>query len=511
MKVRIVVFLACFIALIHACVEQEPPESPAPQPADLAKTYCGSCHAFPDPSLLDKNTWEKSVLPKMSEKLGIRTYNGQYMAVLHELPGETATDPGIRVSFNDWIAIVNYYVSESPEKLPPPDRPDVQNKTALFTPKPVAVDSAVPSTCFLKIDPGNRVVYAANVYDSLLMVFDSSMRPVQKIRSGLVAVDMLFDQELTSPGIRTGLITAIGNFYPNRERLGSIQEFRILGNRIEPGRTVDTEVARPVQTVRADMDGDGLPDIVVCAFGHDEGEFYYLKAGKGGDYTRHMLNPSAGAINPYVEDMNGDGLPDIIVMFAQGDEGVYLYTNKGGGHFTASRILQFSPVHGSSHMELTDLNGDGLKDILYTCGDNYDYSRVLKPYHGVYIFINGGKGEFRRQYFFPMHGCYKAVARDFDNDGDMDLAAISFFPDQEHHPEESFIYLQNKGGLDFEPFIIEMPTRGRWLTLDAGDLDGDGDEDIVLGNMTLNENAGRPREGETPAGPSILLLENQSR
>jgi tetratricopeptide (TPR) repeat protein len=48
-----------------------------------------------------------------------------------------------------------------------------------------------------------------------------------------------------------------------------------------------------------------------------------------------------------------------------------------------------------------DFNNDGYKDILYTCGDNADYSsNVLKSYHGVYIFLNDGHNNFSQKYFF---------------------------------------------------------------------------------------------------------------
>jgi hypothetical protein len=99
---------------------------------------------------------------------------------------------------------------------------------------------------------------------------------------------------------------------------------------------------------------------------------------------------------------------------------------------------------------------------------------------------------FRQKYFFPINGCYKAMARDFDQDGDLDIATISFFADYEHQPEESFVYLENKGrpandttGFNFKPYSFPEAKSGRWLTMDAGDIDGDGRLDIVLGNFSL--------------------------
>ncbi|HCZ37445.1 MAG TPA: hypothetical protein DHV26_16120, partial [Cytophagales bacterium] len=37
----------------------------------LARTYCSSCHQFPEPALLDKKTWAKKVLPEMAFRMGV--------------------------------------------------------------------------------------------------------------------------------------------------------------------------------------------------------------------------------------------------------------------------------------------------------------------------------------------------------------------------------------------------------------------------------------------------------
>lgn len=111
-----------------------------------------------------------------------------------------------------------------------------------------------------------------------------------------------------------------------------------------------------------------------------------------------------------------------------------------------------------------------------------------------------------------MNGACKAMARDFDGDGDFDIASISYFPDYEHRPEESFLYWDNKGGDSYQPFSFPQADAGRWLTMDAGDLDGDGNIDIVLGNAKF------PLGNIPPAimkkwnngSPSWLLLKNKS-
>ena len=106
---------------------------------------------------------------------------------------------------------------------------------------------------------------------------------------------------------------------------------------------------------------------------------------------------------------------------------------------------------------------------------------------------------------------------DFDLDGDLDIAAISYFPDYPAPagPEESFVYLENRGNFDFKASTVPEHADGRWITMDAGDLDGDGDADIVLGSLVLGP-PGIPipttiRERWKSNAPAVLFLENTAK
>jgi hypothetical protein len=224
------------------------------------------------------------------------------------------------------------------------------------------------------------------------------------------------------------------------------------------------------------------------------------------------LSSLPGAIKAHVIDHNKDGLPDVWALFTQGSEGISIFTNLGRGRFHEEKVLTFPSVYGSSYFELADFNNDGNPDIVYTCGDNADYSMVLKPYHGVYVYINDGRNNFTQEFFFAIHGCFKALARDFDKDGDIDIATISFFADYANQPEEGFVYLENKGpgnqdALAFEPFTFPESQLGRWLTMDVGDVDGDGKTDIVLGNFSMRPSETKPLK-DWKKGPPFLILRN---
>jgi hypothetical protein len=275
------------------------------------------------------------------------------------------------------------------------------------------------------------------------------------------------------------------------------------------GSTIIDSLKRPVHFEINDLNNDGLDDFVVCAFGNYSGTLVAFRNLGDGKYERLVIQNLPGARKVIIRDFDGNGLNDILALMTQGDERIILVLNQGDFNFRESTLLRFPPVYGSSYFDVADFNNDGKFDLLYTNGDNADYSMVLKPYHGVRIFLNNGNNSFNESWFFNMHGASQAAARDFDGDGDLDIAAISFFPDFEKHPEQGFIYFENKEG-QFVPQVSEFGAKGRWLTMEASDIDQDGDCDLMLG--ALDFDSGVPKrlmDQWRKERTSILVLRNK--
>ena len=485
--------------------------------SELATIHCGSCHAFVNPDLLSKSNWNNDVLPDMGYRMGIFPGGHQPRnlfvrdSVIIRKANIYPEKPVLALV--DWNKIVEYYLENSPDTILPLMRiKEVKMGLTHFKYREPSYSNGPPFTAMVKILQENRgIVY-------------SDVKPRRNSLTFLTS-DLKKDYEIWLKGTAinyfeksdTVYLTTIGkNIFPHDVADGAIH--KIFKNESEKLVNKPSEIIsnlqRPVSLAFGDLNNDGLEDVVVCEFGNHTGNLVLYVKIENDKYSKKVLREKAGAITAIIKDMNKDGFNDVVVLMAQGDEGVFLYENKGDGTFSEKRLLSFLPLYGSQYIELADFNDDGFEDLLYVCGDNADKTPHLKKYHGIYIFLNDGESNFNQSYFYRLNGAYKAMPRDFDLDGDLDIAAISYFPDYINYPEESFIYLENIGKLEFTDFSFPESTNGRWIVMDAEVMDGDGDIDIALGSFVYFIAKGDKTgisEKWLSQGPSVIVLENTIR
>ena len=479
-----VVFILC------SCLNQ------AQKDERLAHKACASCHLFPGPEVLDKKTWEHGVFPQMSFRMGVDftplsdISEDDRPEVMKSLPANAL------VSTDDWERIKRFYLDNAPDSLPV-EVPTISKKLEQFEPE-TRLLGGFPLLTFVKLDSVENKFYAGSRLKKLYRL-NENLYPEDSFDLPSPPSQILF----TKPD---PVILLMGIMDPNDQPRGEISILRL--NSQNGSRLIDS-LKRPVYFDITDLDKDGYDDIVVCAFGNYSGSLLAFKNLGYGKYERFVLQNLPGARKVIIRDFDGNGMDDILALMTQGDERIVLVHNLGDFNFRVTTLLRFPPVYGSSYFDVADFNKDGKFDILYTNGDNADYSMVLKPYHGVRIFLNDGNNGFTQSWFYNMHGASQAKARDFDGDGDLDIAAISFFPDFENHPEQGFIYFENEGG-KFIPQVTEFGAKGRWLTMEATDIDKDGDCDLMLG--ALDFNSGVPAgllNRWTKERISILVLRNK--
>jgi hypothetical protein len=209
-------------------------------------------------------------------------------------------------------------------------------------------------------------------------------------------------------------------------------------------------------------------------------------------FTEHVVDPRPGSIHAIPTDLNGDGHLDMVVLIAQQFETVMAYLGTGAGfEFTPREIYTAPhPNWGSSGIELVDLDGDGDTDVLYTHGDTFD-DQIIKPYHGIQWLENTGAFPFVEHRLADLPGVFRAQAGDLDGDGDLDVVACAFIAGGSNLDESSMpslVWLEQVRAGVFERRTLER-TAPRHATLDLADVDGDGDLDIVVGNFMTDGRA----------------------
>ena len=161
-----------------------------------------------------------------------------------------------------------------------------------------------------------------------------------------------------------------------------------------------------------------------------------------------------------------------------------LFLPRDSGGFE-ERVLHRAPhpAWGTSNLSEADLDGDGDLDFLLSNGDTLDDGVAIKPYHGVSWLENRGAEGFVAQRIGRLYGAHAAEAGDLDGDGDLDVVAAGFLPQVELPVPANAIRLDSvvwfeREGDAWTPWMIESG-HPRHTGVTIFDLDRDGRLDVV--------------------------------
>jgi hypothetical protein len=465
-------------------VAAEPAES-GWQPSDapeLVRLRCVTCHAVPDPSMLARDQWT-SAMESMK-------------AVMKE-------QAAVEYPAAEMQAILIYYRTHSPLRLTPLP-PDPVGSPLGFAARPIGEPAAAeaaaqgggPTISNLQVtdldqDGRNDVLVSDALGGKLSWIHRGGDGWEERVLAEVAAPARATAFDFDGDGDLDIVVAALGSLFPTNETSGSVVLLLNDGKLGFTPRVLADGLGRVADVQPADFDGDGDIDFSVAAFGHiTTGLIGWLEQQEDGTFELHTLLETPGGIHVPAADLDGDGDTDVVALVAQGSERIVAFLNDGRGGFQQHPVYEAgTPLMGSSGIALADMDGDGDLDILYTNGDSFDLvgqqvhsQALLRPYHGLRWIENLGSLEFAVHPIWSFYGAFSPVAADLDGDGDMDAMAASMFNDWGDPARQSLFWFENDGNQRFTPHgVANAPTH--LVTVDVGDLDGDGRPDAVTGGM----------------------------
>jgi hypothetical protein len=230
-----------------------------------------------------------------------------------------------------------------------------------------------------------------------------------------------------------------------------------------------------VEVAVADVNGDGIPDIVGTCFADINGPgTVFVLLGEGNRKFQKVMHFSSGGQEPYgivVGDLNQDGIPDVIVANNGSQKVNYgniaVLLGKGDGTF--DKPVRYQAGNDPYQLVLADFNGDGNLDAAVASPNDVNTIRVL---------LGKGDGTFGAAKAYPS-GLYpiSIVSADFNGDGIPDLAVSNYSSPKPCHVS---VMLGNGDGTFQPPVHFRVGVSPTQLVV--ADFNHDGKPDLATIN-----------------------------
>ena len=242
----------------------------------------------------------------------------------------------------------------------------------------------------------------------------------------------------------------------------------------------------------ADVNNDGLEDLFIGG-AKDQSGFLYLQ-GKNGKFKKSKSQPwendsTSEDLGCLFVDVDNDNDLDLYIASGGSEFKIgnpllkdRLYLNDGKGNFTRDNNALPNIRQSSQCVKASDIDKDGDLDLFV--GTRLVSGKYTFP-ASSYILINEN-GKFKEvsseiaKALTNIGMVTDAVFSDVDNDDDDDLLIVGEWMEIKVLTNENGVFKDTSEALDLGN------TRGMWWSITASDLDNDGDDDYIIGNLGKN-------------------------
>lgn len=241
--------------------------------------------------------------------------------------------------------------------------------------------------------------------------------------------------------------------------------------------------------IKADLNGDEQPDFFFGGAKDQASELWLSDGEKYSSSSKIEFEKDAMSedTNALFMDVDNDGDKDLYVgssgkAYSKFSFNLHdrIYINHGNGRFEKQNSILFSRPFATGALTAADFDNDGDIDIFV--GERYQVETYGKDGQG-YILRNDGAGNFTEEapeVFSQIGMLTDAKHLDVNKDGYEDLIVVGEWmsPKVFINTQGTFIEAKESFGLSNE--------QGLWATLEIADLNADGHQDLVLGNIGEN-------------------------
>ena len=221
----------------------------------------------------------------------------------------------------------------------------------------------------------------------------------------------------------------------------------------------------------ADVNNDSRNDVIL-SFGDSVGILYQNVSGNLNPLKSMFCGNDTGGMK--TGDLNNDGLTDIAVVCHWNDMFIKVFYQKLSGGFQTETF----PIqnHGNDELDINDMNGDGLNDLIFMPGQG-----MVSTIYIYYQHNPAGLSQTPSIYDFS-HEVYKTFTGigtgDLNNDGRNDL--VGSMGGNEGHAWIAISYQQQDGTLGPANFIpsYDIPS-----PVEVADLNCDNKNEIIVGHQ----------------------------